>query len=465
MMTLLKNFVPSINEEFPQLMANNVFAIPIGNIWGKEANTIFVVYAPLNGRYIVADYQSVVDLNANLNDGMNDNTLNRLLEKTNIEVHYLPSSTHELYQIDILANYTCNFKCVYCYSAKGRSSKQIEFTKIKSVIDYLFLSGKKQHCPYIINFSGGGEPLISFELIKQTVDYIEKVNTATSNKYYYNIGLVTNGSLITPEIIDYLDAHNVNMAVSFEILKPLQDKERGCYDKVSANIDYMLSRDFPFGIRTTFTPESVNQMTAMIETVAHRFPKLKHVVFDTVLAPSLFSAPKDLERYYNTFIDEFYKAKVIAQRYGIVLESIAVETLTMIRDRTCEGKIVVTPMGTISSCARISSPEEKLYKDYLYGRVDEDDQLQFDDAKFKEILAVNNIYTRKECAHCFAKWNCGGGCLLFSDSFDSSYEKTRCDFARKTVVVQLLRELDKNIKQSKKIGLYDYVSQILNTPK
>jgi radical SAM protein with 4Fe4S-binding SPASM domain len=465
MMSLLKNFVPSINEEFLQLMANNLFAIPVGNIWGKEANAIFVVYAPLNGRYIVADYQSVVKLNENINDSAKDSTLNRLLEKTNLEIHYLPSSPHNLYQIDILANYTCNFKCVYCYSAKGRSSKQIEFTKIKSVIDYLFLSGEKQYSPYIINFSGGGEPLISFELIKQTVDYIEKVNAATTNKYYYNIGLVTNGSLITPEIIDYLDAHKVNMAVSFEILQPLQDKERGCYDKVSANIDYMLSRNFPFGIRTTFTPESVSQMTVMIETVAHRFPKLKHVVFDTVLAPSLFTTPKDLEWYYNTFMDEFYKAKEIAKGYGIVLESIAVETLTMVRDRTCEGKIVLTPMGTISSCARISSPEEKLYEDYLYGCVDKDEALKFDESKFQEILAVNNIYTRKECAHCFAKWNCGGGCRLFSDSFDSSFERVRCNFARKTVVAQLLIALDNNIRQSKGIGLYPYIQQILNTSK
>lgn len=160
--------------------------------------------------------------------------------------------------------------------------------------------------PYIINFSGGGEPLLSFDLIKRTVNYIEQVNQ--DKNYIYNIGLVTNGSLITPEIIDFFQEHKIDMAVSFEILERLQNKERGSYDKVSANIDMMLNRGYPFGIRTTFTPESVTCMCEMIDELATRFPKLKRVVYDTVLAPSLFDSPEDLRKYYDTFLDEYWKA-------------------------------------------------------------------------------------------------------------------------------------------------------------
>ena len=90
----------------------------------------------------------------------------------------------------------------------------------------------------------------------------------------------------------------------------------------------------------------------MIEEVASKFPKLKTVVFDTVLASVLFPTPKDLNDYYNTFIEEFYKAKALAKGKGIHLESNAVELLSMARERTCEGKMVLTPMGTISSCSR-----------------------------------------------------------------------------------------------------------------
>lgn len=442
-----------------KLSEKNIFVIPVGDYWGIDSERICMVYAPLNGHISLGTPAMIEKLNAcaggNDSDMETLSTLSAFQAKGRVPVRYLPESPHELYQIDILANYTCNFKCVYCYSAAGRSSKQIEFEKIKAVIDYLFCSGKKQTNPYIINFSGGGEPLLSFELIKQTVDYIEQVNA--TGDYVYNVGLVTNGSLITPEIIDYLQSKKVDMAVSFEILERLQNMERGCYEKVAVNIDMMLDKGFSFGIRTTFTPESVNCMCEMVEELSNRFPKLKKVVFDTVLSPDLFPTPESLKAYYDTFVEEYYKAKKMGAEKGISVESIAVETLSMVRDRTCEGKIVLTPMGTISSCARISSPQERLYNDYIYGEVNKNG-LVFDSEKFKGIMAHNNIYTQPMCAGCFAKWNCGGGCRLFHDSFGPEFEEVRCEFVRKGLKRQMFDVLASNFRKSSNMDLEEFIS-------
>lgn len=444
-----------------KLSEKNIFVIPIGDYWGIGTERICIVYAPLNGHISLATPAMIEKLNlcaeGKFSDIETQVALSAFQAKGKVPVHYLPESPHELYQIDILANYTCNFKCIYCYSAAGRSSKQIEFEKIKAVIDYLFCSDKKQSNPYIINFSGGGEPLLSFDLIRQTVDYIEHVNEGKN--YIYNVGLVTNGSLITSEIIDYLQNKKVDMAVSFEILERLQNKERGCYDKVSANIDMMLERGFPFGIRTTFTPESVHCMCEMIEELAQRFPKLKKVVYDTVLSPDLFPTPESLESYYDTFVEEYYKAKKMGKKKGIMVESTAVETLSMIRDRTCEGKIVLTPMGTISSCARISSPQEKLYDDYIYGMIEDGKGLVFNYERFKNIMATNNIYTQPMCANCFAKWNCGGGCRLFHDSFSPDFEEVRCRFVRKGLKQQMFDVLAENFRKSSNMDLRDFIQK------
>lgn len=422
-----------------------------------------MIYAPLNGHISLATKKTVEELNLCAEGKLDNESLRNMLSVFQAEgivpVHYLPQTPHDLYQIDILANYTCNFKCIYCYSAAGRSSKQVEFEKIKAVMDYLFCSGKKQENPYIINFSGGGEPLLSIDLIKQTIEYIDHVNKGKN--YKYNIGLVTNGSLITSEIINYLHQKKVDMAVSFEILKRLQDKERGSYEKVAANIDMMLEKGYPFGIRTTFTPESVSCMCEMINELAIRFPKLKKVVFDTVLSPDLFPSPDSLTHYYDTFITEYYKAKSLGKDKGILVESIAVETLSMLRDRTCEGKIVLTPIGTISSCARVSSPQEVLYNDYIYGKA-EDGKLIFDEGKFKEIISHNNIYSQPMCKNCFAKWNCGGGCRLFHQSFDGRFEEVRCDFVRKGLKIQMLNVLSDNFRKKTGQELKSYIRQKIN---
>ncbi len=444
----------------PNLSSKNIFAVPVGDCWGVENDRINMIYAPMNGHISLATRESVEDLEkcaAGLSDDEYQAKLLSVFQaKGNVTVHFLPQTPDDLYQIDILANYTCNFKCIYCYSAAGRSSGQIEFEKIKAVIDYLFCSGREQKNPYIINFSGGGEPLLSFDFIKRTVEYIESVNA--DRNYRYNIGLVTNGSLITPEIVDYLHEKKVDMAVSFEILQRLQDKERGSYDKVAANIDMMLEKGYPFGIRTTFTPESVTCMCEMIEEVAVRFPKLKKVVYDTVLAPSLFPTPESLKEYYDTFIEEYYKAKELGRSKGIAVESIAVETLPMLRDRTCEGKIVLTPVGTVSSCARVSSPKEGLYEDYIYGSV-EDGKLVFDVEKFREIISHNNIYSQPMCEHCYARWNCGGGCRLFHNSFSEEYEEIRCDFARNGLRRQLFNVLCDNFRNSSGHELHPFIKE------
>lgn len=430
------------------LLKQNIFAIPAGDIWELPEHSVYVIYAPLGGHLSLATEETVKELVECAEGKVVKESVRKALTAFQatgrVPVHYLPKSPDELYQVDILCNYTCNFKCIYCYSAAGRSQGEVKFEDVKAVADYLFKSGHKQENPYIINFSGGGEPLLSFPLIQKTVEYIHKI--ADNTEYKYNIGLVTNGSLITPEIIDYFTKWKVDMAVSFEILPDLQNKERGSYEKVAANIDMMLDRKFPFGIRTTFTPESVGRMCEMIEEVHNRFPKLHKVVFDVVLAPSLFENSKQLEDYYDTFLTEYYKAKTIACSYGITLESVAVETLSMVRDRTCEGKIVLTPSGTISSCARVSSPRETQYHNYIYGEV-KNGGLAFNNSQFNDILKSHNIYTQPECADCFAKWNCGGGCRLFHDSFSEPFKKVRCEFVKRALRLELLDVLANRFKK------------------
>lgn len=445
------------------LNKKDIYAIAAGDLWGLSECSVYLVYSPLGGHISLATGNNVSALEECAATGSGEEATRQALTvfqaKGSVPVHYLPKNPDELYQIDILCNYTCNFKCVYCYSAAGRSKDEVNFEDIKAIMDYLFLSGRKQDNPYIINFSGGGEPLISFDLIKKTIEYVHSI--ADNTDYPYNIGLVTNGSLITPEIIDYFTERRVDMAVSFEILKDLQDKERGSYDKVAANIDMMLDRSFPFGIRTTFTPESVGRMCEMIETVHNRFPKLRKVVFDVVLAPGLFDTPDALKAYYDTFIEEYYKAKSLAKEYGITLESIAVETLSMVRDRTCEGKIVLTPSGTISSCARVSSPKESQYRNYIYGEV-KNGVLTFNQQAFTDILNTHNIYTQPECANCFARWNCGGGCRLFHDSFADEYKAVRCDFVKKALKVELANVLASRFEKQTGKTLESHIKENLN---
>ena len=118
---------------------------------------------------------------------------------------------------------------------------------------------------------------------------------------------------------------------------------------------------------------------------------------------------------------------------------------------------MLTPMGTISSCARVSSPLEERYEDYIYGEV-KDDALTFDQQRFENIISQSNIYSQPMCRECFARWNCGGGCRLFHHSFNQDYEAVRCDFVRKALRLQLLKVLSDNFHKTSGVDLNKFVS-------
>ncbi|MBF0651489.1 radical SAM protein [Dysgonomonas sp. GY75] len=446
--------------KFPLLFQNDIYAIPVGDIWNIPQDKLYFIYSPLSGHVLVANEEELVNIENicsgdNIGTDAQNNLLKQLKEQRNQNVYEIPDSHDGITEIDILMNFKCNFSCSYCYSAAGRSAKEVSFEHIKVLVDYLFSPERSQKRTYRINFSGGGEPLLSFPLIKKTVDYIKEKAKQSSCEYSH--GLVTNGSLLTPEIIDFVKEQRINLVVSFEVLKEFQDLERGSYDSVARNMDLLLRKECPFGIRATITPISVHSMKTMVEELSVRFPKLKAIVFDTVLSADLFNTPQQLGDYYGNFSNEYWSAKELGAEIGIEVACNSVELASILRTRACRGKVVLTPNGDISSCARVSSPQEDLYDEFIYGKIDKD-CLVMDNTKFSNIMEENNIYTRRECRECYARWSCGAGCWLFSKSFPKEFEEPFCNFTKDSLKKNLYEIISKRYSSVHKQSLWDYIN-------
>jgi uncharacterized protein len=105
----------------------------------------------------------------------------------------------------------------------------------------------------------GGEPLSNLGLIKAVVDYAETKGKAEGKKVDFS--LTTNATLLTEEIVDYLDAHRFGLAISIDGPKTFHDLRRktvggkGTYDTVSEKVRMLLSRykSRPVGARVTMT--------------------------------------------------------------------------------------------------------------------------------------------------------------------------------------------------------------------
>ena len=88
----------------------------------------------------------------------------------------------------------------------------MSFDVAKRAVDFLIkMSGPRQHCE--IDFFGG-EPLLNWDVVKQTVEYIESIQE--QHNKIFKLTLTTNGMLLTQDKIDYVNEHKLSLVLSLD---------------------------------------------------------------------------------------------------------------------------------------------------------------------------------------------------------------------------------------------------------
>jgi uncharacterized protein len=111
----------------------------------------------------------------------------------------------------------CNFACDYCYI--GKRDARMTLPTAQRIINAAF-----QRTPPDENIDFGffgGEPLLAFDLIKD-ITAIIKSHPGYSPKRV-EIHLVTNGSLFSDEVADFVRAHNLGFGISCDGPQEVQD--------------------------------------------------------------------------------------------------------------------------------------------------------------------------------------------------------------------------------------------------
>jgi len=135
----------------------------------------------------------------------------------------------------------CNLRCKYClYSGRYtkqrvHSSKRMTKEVARRALDFFIEKSSAIEEPHIGFY--GGEPLLYLDLIKYCVSYAESKRPNT-----FQYGMTTNGTLLTPELTEYLTAHNFNLLVSLDGPREVHDSyrvdkhNRGTWDRVLKNL-------------------------------------------------------------------------------------------------------------------------------------------------------------------------------------------------------------------------------------
>ena len=157
--------------------------------------------------------------------------------------------------VTMLLTNDCNLACSYCFE----SNKGKDYMPKEMALDIL----KATYNPvdpmvgiFTLNMFGG-EPLMNWEAFKAVCDYV------LENNLKIRITATTNLTLLTDEMIDYIDELSIPILVSVDGIKEVHDKHRcNSFDKVIENMKKLIDRDLGYLIeaRMTVAPDTAKYM-------------------------------------------------------------------------------------------------------------------------------------------------------------------------------------------------------------
>ena len=436
-----------------------IFSIPAGNEFGfDDDDALFLIYAPLAGRSLLMTKQESEKFRQDLsNDSCSGELAPLTGGKPPSQLPDYHASYHDFTILYVLLNQRCNFSCTYCYSAHGRSNRELTFDQLKTMVDFFFSGECSPEKAKRIIFVGGGEPLLAWDLLQSGVLYAEQQCARLKKEVAFEI--ISNTSLFDDEKIDFVSKHGIAVRCSFDILQHVQESQRGHYEIVAANLKKLLSAGIRTNVQATITAAALSEMENMVKEIAAKFPGVASLTFETVYSADTFGDRKSVDEYMRKFYFGYLAAEKAAESAGIRLFSSLFALRNILRDRYCGGQFALTPEGKLSACLHVSAPEEAGYEDMIIGGI-RDGKVEIDEEKCAAFLGAT-ADKREQCLNCFARWNCGGGCPDAHRIYPREIFDAICESTRWCLKKELIRQMEKGFYRENRRSLREYLHQTL----
>ncbi len=181
--------------------------------------------------------------------------------------------------LTLYPTYDCNFGCEYCYEAEERFNKLNSGDMTEDVESNLILWLDK----YILGRGVvnanlriyGGEPLLRVERFKSLSSNV--FSLLSKHGVIVKTHLITNGSLINKEIVEYLDSINIQQVqVTIDGSKHHHDLKRhykngvGSYDDIIENLNSIIDYKINVMVRMNFDSTNLSSAYELINDLYER---------------------------------------------------------------------------------------------------------------------------------------------------------------------------------------------------
>lgn len=336
----------------------------------------------------------------------------------------------------------CNLACRYCFAGEGEycgDRSLMSYEVGKQALDFLIAkSGTRRNLE--VDFFGG-EPLMNFQVVKDLVKYGREQEKLHNKNFRFT--LTTNGVLLNDEIIEFANKEMNNVVLSIDGRKEVHDLMRpsrngkGSYDLILPKFQKLAEsrNQTNYYVRGTFTHNNLD----FSEDVKH----LAELGFKQISVEPVVSLPEEpyaiKEEDLPILFEEYDKlSKLILKKRKEGEGFNFFHFMIDLSGGPCVAKrlsgcgsgteyLAVTPWGDLYPCHQFVGTTE-----FLLGNV-------FDGIKNTDIcdeFKCCNVYAKKKCMNCFARFYCSGGCAANSYKFHGSINDAYdigCELQKKRV--------------------------------
>ena len=312
--------------------------------------------------------------------------------------------------------HTCNLNCSYCFASQGKyhgDRALMSFEVGRRALDFLIEnSGTRVNLE--VDFFGG-EPLMNWSVVKDLVAYARTQEGPRNKKFRFT--LTTNGMLIDDDVIEFANKEMHNVVLSLDGRKEIHDRlrvdyaGRGSYDRIVPKFQKLVESRGGKGyyMRGTFTHANPDFTKDVFHMADLGFTELS--MEPVVCAPDDPAAlteedlPIVLEQY-EILAKEMLKREEEGRGFTFYHYMLDLTRGPCIYKRIsgCGSGteyMAVTPWGDLYPCHQFVGEERFRLGDVWQGVTN---------TALREEFRACNVYARPECADCWARLYCSGGC-------------------------------------------------------
>ena len=346
---------------------------------------------------------------------------------------HVPRFSYDTMNFSFAPIHDCNFACKYCYADGGKSTVDYKLyfdeKKIDKLLDYIYADKYANYQNYKFDFVSGGEPLLDFPILEYFLKSLRNMD-AIHNKAS-TVLIVTNGTLLTSQIIERLDNYDVFLGISIDGAEYVHNRNRvyisgdGTYNDVVKGISLLRESNASSKLKDAWamvviTPYTDNLVDVMETCINLGFKRMQmQLIRESREHPVSFKTSDiaSLKESYTSLFSfilkhakkgDFSRLKMIANdndSFGKFFGRLLLRRPVYYRCFAGKNKVAITAGGEIYPCDSFCGNQ-----DFVFGSIDSKEE----NPDIVDLFQQAHVQNRLRCSKCWARLICGGDCFYNS---------------------------------------------------